>query len=125
MKKSFLLLMSGIIVGMMIQQYIIKDEMGMWWYVYLVVMAFIISSERVWEVVYTLFIYSFIVMYVSTWVHGMFKWYEPLILLWVIIGFVFHTPKIKGTLFVEEGDITRFSPTFVPDVMDDEFETYK
>lgn len=117
--------MSGIIVGMMIQQYIIKDEMGMWWYVYLVVMAFIISSERVWEVVYTLFIYSFIVMYVSTWVHGMFKWYEPLILLWVIIGFVFHTPKIKGTLFVEEGDITRFSPTFVPDVMDDEFETYK
>lgn len=112
MKKTYFIFMSGIIVGLLIQQYIIKDEMGVGGYLYLVVMTGIFSNDKLWDFFVFLFLTSYVLVIPFTWVNGDIRWYEPLVVMFIIFSLVrtlFFRNKVNTPIFVELGDVVRFN----------------
>lgn len=111
MKKGYILFTLGCVVGLFVQQYVIKNQMGLKEYIIFIMVMLVFSIDKVWEVFTFLFLTSYVIATPFTWVYGSFKWYEPLLLLYILTALVykvFFDNKVKNPLMVEEGDIERF-----------------
>jgi len=81
----------------------------------------------IWEFISFNLLCVGVLLYPLIWVVGEFSWYQPffyLIYLYLTIYNVFVLRKVSKPLFVDFGDITRFTPTFIPDEVEDEFNIY-
>jgi hypothetical protein len=65
-----------------------------------------------------LFITSLVIVTPFNWSNGHFSWYQPIFFIWGLVS-IFYTifvfEKKNKTVFVLEGDVLTFPPTFVED----------
>lgn len=115
MKRGYFIFMMGTLVGMVLQQYVFKNETSVETYVTYFVLIMIFSFNRSTEVFSFFLVNTLMVIYLITWMDGNFRWYEPLIFLWM--GYVLYLTvfdkKMNRPIFVDEGDVLRFPPRFV------------
>ena len=113
---------------MLVQQYFVTDVKPIG-YVIFFGLVLIYSFDRSSEVFGFLVVNTGIFYYLTEWVSGDFKWYQPLVFSYFVVViwyavFGFDMKRVTKPLFVELGDITRFPPQLVPDNVHDEFRIY-
>lgn len=111
MKRGYIIFVLGCIVGMVIQQFVFKNEMGIVEYVMFISILIIFSIERVWDMFMFLLLSSYMIVLPFSILYGSYNWYDPLILLYMFIALynsVFLENKVNNPLMVEKGDILRF-----------------
>ena len=121
MKKGYSIFILGFVVGMLVKQYVFKNEMGVWDYVFCVGMLLVFSNDKLTEFIFFLFLTSYVVTIPFTWVNGDIRWYEPLVMLYVLISLVYSVfirdKGVVNPLMIDRDDIVRFPPQTIPEVV--------
>lgn len=113
MKKGYLVFMSGVLVGMLVQQYF-KTPMTVNGVVTFVTLVLIFSFDKSTEVFSFLFLSTTLLYYPLTWVSGDFKWYEPIFFIWFFYVLFYNVfKKMDRPISVDLNDVLRFPPQFV------------
>lgn len=115
MKRGYFIFMTGTLVGMIFQQYVLKGETSVGAYIIYFTLIMIFSFKKSSEVFGFFLISTVIVMYPIMWMISDIKWYEPLIFLWLMyVLYVNVFNKVERPITVDVNDVLRFPPQFVP-----------
>jgi hypothetical protein len=111
MNKSLFLLYLGLTIGMLVAYFVQPIELRH--VITYGVMMVIFSHKRITDVVMFLFLVTFCIIYPLTFVLTGIKWYEPILLVYVMFGLFYNTfKKVDKPIFVNEGDISLFPVVF-------------
>ena len=125
MKKGYLLFMSGYILGMLIQQYVLKSNVGIGFYIVTSVVVIMFSFDQVFQVFRFIFWITLLLTIPITWMNNHFNWTDLIWVSLILTGLYYDLfVNIKTPLFVDEGDITRFTPQTISDTTEDEQYSY-
>lgn len=113
MKKGYLIFMTGVLLGMVIQQYV-KTPMSVGGVVTFVTLVLIFSFKKSSDVFSFLFLSTLLICYPFTWVNGDFMGYEPILYIWCLFVLLYNVfKKVDRPISVDLNDVLRFPPQFV------------